>query len=415
MPTAPHVNLTACTGAESVVVTVLSFGMTEASERVDGEAAMLARLDPWLDRQQPATPCIVMDLTSVRARYRRFQERFPTARIYYAVKANPDPQVLAALAGSGACFDVASMGEITRCLGLGIAPERLSFGNTIKRDTDVAAAAVAGVGLFAFDSAGELEKLARAAPGATVFCRLLVRNTGAAWPLSRKFGCSGALAADLLLQARSLGLRPAGVSFHVGSQQTEPGSWADAIGRAARVFQACARQGLDLTLLNLGGGFPARYATRVPPLEDYGDAVDNALRRHFGAARPQLIVEPGRGLVADAGLLRTTVLLVARKSRRSSERWVFLDSGRYNGLMETTGERIRYRLRFRGASGPCDPAVLAGPTCDSADVIYAQHRCLLPRNIAPGAQIDFLSAGAYTGSYASVDFNGFPPLQTYCA
>jgi len=165
--------------------------------------------------------------------------------------------VICALAALGASFDIASEGELTRCREAGISAERLSFGNTIKRENEIADAAASGIGLFAFDSLAELDKLARRAPGSRVFCRLLIENRGAEWPLSRKFGCEAHVAADLLIEAEKRGLDPVGVSFHVGSQQTDPGQWPHAIAHAAWIFRACAHRGLGLELLNLGGGSSA--------------------------------------------------------------------------------------------------------------------------------------------------------------
>lgn len=371
------------------------------------------RIDRFLAERRPPTPCIVIDLDIVRATYRRFRALFPGATIFYAIKANPAAEVIAALAALGASFDLASEGELRRCRELGIAADRFSFGNTIKREAEIADAHAMGVDLFAFDSDAELGKLSRAAPGAGVFCRLLVDGAGAVWPLSRKFGCAPEMAIDLLQRAKGLGLRPLGVSFHVGSQQTEPERWGAAIADAAHVFTACARSGLELELLNVGGGFPAQYRTPIPPLAAYAEAIDGALGRFFGTARPRILVEPGRCLVGDAGLLRSEVLLVARKSYRAHRRWVYLDAGRFNGLPETWAERIVYRLRTPHEGGPSENAILAGPTCDSADVIYERTECRLPLDLAIGDPLDFLSAGAYTASYAAVEFNGFPPIRTY--
>ena len=388
--------------------------MTRGHTGHELDAGGSERIDRFLGERRPPTPCVVVDLDVVRAMYHALHALFPEARIFYAVKANPAPEVIGALAALGASFDLASEGEIDRCRSLGIAVERLSFGNTIKRESAIARAHEQGIGLYAFDSLTELEKLARAAPGTRVFCRLMVGNTGAAWPLTRKFGCAAEMAIDLLARAKRLGLRPAGLSFHVGSQQADPDQWAVAIARAATVFRACARGGLDLDLLNLGGGFPAQYQSPVPALAAYAKAIETALRVHFGSSRPQILVEPGRYMAGDAGLLRSEVLLIARKSRHARERWVYLDAGRYNGLPETQGERIRYRIRTPHAGAPCGPVVLAGPTCDSTDVIYERSGYELPLKLAVGEPVDFLSAGAYTASYASVEFNGFAPIRTYC-
>jgi len=370
-------------------------------------------IDRFLAEQHPTTPCIVIDLDIVRAKYRALQAVLPTAKILYAVKENPAAEVVAALGELGAGFDLASKGEMRRCQELGIPAERLSFGNTIKRETEIALAHADSIDFFAFDSAAELEKLARSAPGARVYCRLLAGGKGAEWPLSRKFGCAPDMATDLLLRAKMQGLRPVGLSFHVGSQQTDPEQWVAAIETSSRVFHACARSGLHLELLNAGGGFPAQYRAPVPDIAAYATAIERALTTHFGGARPRLLVEPGRYLVGDAGILRSEVLLVSRKSRHARRRWIYLDAGRFNGLPETAGERIHYRLRTPHQESPGESVVLAGPTCDSTDVIYDRADYRLPVDLAIGDPVDFLSAGAYTASYAAVEFNGFAPIRTY--
>lgn len=385
---------------------------TEA--RAATAAVTTQRIDLFLAEIRPPTPCVVLDLEIVRERYRALQALFPTANIYYAVKANPAAEIIAALATLGAGFDLASDGEIERCRSVKISADRLSFGNTIKHEIAIARARAQGIDLFAFDSPEELEKLARAAPGTRVFCRMATQGRGADWPLTRKFGCDRVTAAELLLRARVLGLRPAGVSFHVGSQQTDPHQWAIAIGHAAEIFRRCARHGLALELLNLGGGLPAHYRTPVPNLERYADAIDTALHEQFGGSRPQILLEPGRYMVGDAGVLRAQVLLIAQRHYGGGQRWVYLDAGRYNGLPETLDERIEYRIRTSRPGGPGGPVVLAGPTCDSADILYERAGYELPLALSIGDWVDFLSAGAYTASYASVEFNGFRPIRTHC-
>ncbi len=373
----------------------------------------IARIDEYLARHAPPTPCVVIDLDTVRQHCAALQATLPQARVYYAVKANPAPAIISALAVLGIGFELAGTGEIERCLQLGISTDRFCFGNTIKREADIQWAHALGISLFAFDSPAELEKLARAAPGAQVFCRISVDGRGAEWPLTRKFGCSPNLATELLVRAKALGLHPAGASFHVGSQQADPARWATAIAHAARVFHACQRQGVSLDLLNVGGGLPAHYRTPVPPLADYAEVIVGATNRHFGGSTPQLMIEPGRYMAADAGILRSEVLLIAQHGN-DRRRWVYLDAGRYNGLAETQGELIHYAIRTPHDGGPSEPVVLAGPTCDSTDIIYDRARYALPTALAIGDRIDFLSAGAYTASYASVEFNGFRPIATHC-
>jgi ornithine decarboxylase len=372
------------------------------------------KIDRFLAENQLETPCLVVDLDVVAQAYQALRTYLPLAKVFYAVKANPAGEIVDLLQGLGSSFDVASRGEVDLCLGRGVAAERMSFGNTIKKERDIAYAHERGVRLFAFDSAAELDKLARAAPGARVFCRILVESDGAEWPLSRKFGCAPEMAVELLRRARALGLDPYGVSFHVGSQQTKLGQWDGAVGRAAHMFSLLAQTDINLRMVNIGGGFPAHYRGDVPGIERYAAAVMAAITRHFGNDLPEIIIEPGRSLVGDAGIIQSEVVLISEKASGDQKRWVYLDVGKFNGLAETMDESIKYRIRTPADGGPTGPTVLAGPTCDSADILYERTEYRLPMGLKVGDKVQILSTGAYTASYASVGFNGFAPIKTYC-
>jgi ornithine decarboxylase len=374
---------------------------------------MNERIARFLADNTPETPCLVVDLDTIAEAYDELRRHLPLARVYYAVKANPAPAIVVMLEAKGANFDVASRGEIELCLDNGVGAERLSFGNTIKKEKDIVFAYQAGLRLFAFDSVHELEKLARAAPGSRVFCRLLVDCRGAEWPLSRKFGCSPDMAIGLLRRAREVGLDPYGVSFHVGSQQTDLRQWESAVGAAARMFSLLAEADIELRMINIGGGFPAHYNAEVPPIERYAQAVMSAVTRHFGNRLPEIIVEPGRSLVGDAGVIHSEVVLISEKGG-DDRRWVYLDVGKFNGLAETMDESIKYRIATPGRGGQCGPVIIAGPTCDSADILYEKTAYRLPLGLEIGDKVAILAAGAYTASYASVGFNGFAPIRTYC-
>ncbi len=374
---------------------------------------MSEKISRFLAQRQPETPCLVVDLDVIAENYRRLKHYLPLADIHYAVKANPAREIVNLLVGLGSNFDAASPSEIALCLEAGASPARISFGNTIKKQRDIAWAHQQGVDLFAFDSEAELRKLAAAAPGARVFCRILMACEGADWPLSRKFGCDIDMARDLLVLARDLGLDPHGVSFHVGSQQTDLGQWDIAVGKTAMLFTALNEAGIELKMVNLGGGFPARYRRDVAGVDQYAGAIMHAMTRHFGNHIPAMIVEPGRGLVGDSGVLQTEVVLVSRKSYDDEVRWVYLDVGKFGGLAETMDEAIKYPVRTPRDGGTIGPVVLAGPTCDSADILYERTRYELPLDLEVGDKIEFLSAGAYTATYASIGFNGFAPLNEY--
>jgi ornithine decarboxylase len=358
-------------------------------------------------------PCLVVDLDVVRDNYAAFAKALPDTRVFYAVKANPAPQVLKLLAELGSCFDTASVVEIEQALAAGAAPERISYGNTIKKERDIARAFALGVRLFAVDSAAEVEKIARAAPGARVFCRILTDGAGAEWPLSRKFGCAPEMAAGVLELAHRLGLVAYGLSFHVGSQQRNPRMWDKALAECADIFRDLSERGVALQMVNLGGGFPTRYLKHVPAVKAYGQAIFRALRKHFGNQIPETIIEPGRGMVGAAGVIEAEVVLISTKSQDDATRWVYLDIGKFNGLAETMDEMIRYPIRTPQDGAPTSPCVIAGPTCDSVDVLYEKEPYELPVSLEIGAKVLIEGTGAYTTTYSAVGFNGFPPLETH--
>ncbi len=374
---------------------------------------MTPKIARFLACAQPATPCLVVDVDRVEAKFRALQHALPLAQIYYAVKANPARPVLDRLARLGSRFDAASYEEITLCLAAGARPEAISYGNTVKKASAIRCAHAAGITMFAFDSDEELDKLAQNAPGARVYCRLLVDNVGADWPLSRKFGTTVDNARALMLRAAELGLDPYGLSFHVGSQQTSTASYEAAIGRVGMLFTDLRDAGVNIRMVNLGGGFPVRYRDTVPEIDEFGDAIMRAMTEAFGNALPEMLIEPGRFIVADAGVVSAEVVLVSRKAKDDPVRWVYLDIGRFGGLAETEGEAIKYRFRTPHDDGPNGPVTIAGPTCDGVDVLYETSNYRLPLALACGDRVELLSTGAYVTTYASQRFNGFAPLAEY--
>ncbi len=374
---------------------------------------MSDRIRNFLRRQKHDGPCLVVDLDIVRDNYLAFARAMPDSRVHYAVKANPAPEILRLLAELGSAFDCASLREVDLALEAGAAASDLSFGNTIKKERDICGAFERGVRLFAVDSQEEVEKIARAAPGSRIFCRIQCANRGAEWPLSRKFGCHPDMAIEVLEFAAGLGLEAHGVSFHVGSQQPDPEAWDAALQASALVFRTLAERGIHLHMVNLGGGFPAQYLKKVPVVRAYGHAISSALRRHFGNRTPVTIIEPGRGMVGNAGVIKAEVVLISRKRKDDPLRWVYLDIGKFGGLAETMGESIRYPIRTerdRDATAPC---VIAGPTCDSVDVLYEVTPYPLPVSLSIGDEVLIEGTGAYTSTYSAVAFNGFEPLKSF--
>jgi len=360
------------------------------------------------------TPCLIIDLDVIRKNYENLQTYLPWATIYYAVKANPDDAVVSLLRDLGANFDVASRYELDQLLQLGISPERMSFGNTIKKEKDIAYFYEKGVRLFVTDSISDIDKLSRAAPGSKVFFRLLTEGLGADWPLSKKFGSHPDLARQLMKTAVRFGLEPYGISFHPGSQQRDVGQWSSALAIVSQLFN-WARHDLkiDLKMINMGGGFPANYLEPTDSLEQYAQDIKRFLDNSFGLVWPeQIVIEPGRSMAGDAGVIVAEIVNIAKKSVHDRYPWVFLDIGKFGGLIETLDESIKYPIYFEG-EGPVEEVILAGPTCDSMDILYERTPYFMPSSAKIGDKVYILTAGAYTQSYSSVYFNGFPPLKSY--
>lgn len=374
---------------------------------------MTPKIARFLRDSAPATPCLVLDLDRVEENYRRLTSAMPLARIYYAVKANPAQPILRRLVGLGSCFDAASFEEVAACLDAGALPETISYGNTVKKERAIADAYARGVRMFAFDSEAELRKLARSAPGSRVYCRILVGNDGAEWPLSRKFGCEIEMAKELMVLAGELGLDPFGLSFHVGSQQTTTAAYEAAIARVAMLFTDLQEAGVKVRMVNLGGGYPVRYRQEVPEIDEFGAAIMGAMAEHFGNALPDIVIEPGRFIVGDAGVVSSEVVLVSRKAKDDPVRWVYLDIGRFGGLAETEGEAIRYAIRTPHDGTAEGPVTIAGPTCDSVDTLYEKSNYRLPMALTEGDRVELLATGAYVTTYASQGFNGFAPLAEH--
>lgn len=362
------------------------------------------------------TPFLLLDLGIIKQNYEQLTSNFPFAKIYYAVKANPAPDIITLLRDLGSCFDIASRYELDKVLGLGVDPAKLSFGNTIKKPKDIRYFYEKGVRLFVTDSKSDLQNIAMQAPGSKVYVRILVEASDSAdWPLSRKFGCHPDMAYNLLVEAKHLGLQPVGISFHVGSQQRDIGTWDEAIAKTNYLFRALEEEeGIKLSMINMGGGFPAKYMTPANVLETYAKEITRYLQEDFGEELPEIILEPGRSMVGDAGILVSEVILVSRKNNTALQRWVYSDAGKFNGLIETLDESIKYPIiSDRDNTSKCGDVIIAGPTCDSMDIMYEKSRYQLPLNLQSGDKLYWLSAGAYTSSYASVEFNGFPPIKSY--
>ncbi|PZT71776.1 MULTISPECIES: type III PLP-dependent enzyme [unclassified Streptomyces] len=363
---------------------------------------------------------LVYDLDGIRAQYAELRAELPDAVVRFAMKAAPSDEILRTLGAAGAGVDAAGPQELRQALRAGISVEATHYGNTVKSDTDIADAYALGVRTFATDSVQDVRALARHAPGARVFCRLAVDGEGALWGLKHKFGCSAADTVHILRTARRLGLVPSGLSVHVGSQQMDADAWHRAFERLSAVMITLEEHGIVLDHVNLGGGLPARgyLDSGGVPLDPPLDKIFATLREGIEGLRAvhgehlRLVMEPGRSLVADHGTIHARVVRLTRRQMPdgSSQHWLYLSCGKFNGLYEM--DAIQYRLRFpAGPAGPLVPAVVAGPTCDSDDA-YPHDRGLVrvPEGLASGDPVEVLACGAYALSYTTRGFNGFMPL-----
>ncbi len=377
-------------------------------------------LDAWpgplrpdrLDHINRPTPFLALHLPAIAARAEHIQAAVPGIELCYAVKCLPDPSVLATLAAAGVSFEIASFAELELVNDAGGTPARVSYSNPVKPIGQIAAAYAAGCGLFVADGPNELSKLAAAAPGCSVLLRVKVDDRASAFPLSSKFGAPLDHALALLRHARDLGLDPAGLTFHVGSQCSEPEAWAHAIDALTPILAAAADEGMPASVLDIGGGFPARYDAPTPPLEQFTQPMLASLARldAEGLLPGRVLAEPGRALVAESAVLVTTV--IGRESRQDGE-WLYVDCGAYNGLMEAAQTHGRWPYPMRTRTGrPSDATAtftVTGPTCDSSDTL--RRAVTLPADVAAGDRLYVGAAGAYSIAYGAA-FNGFPVPDT---
>lgn len=350
------------------------------------------------------TPFLILDENRLRDNSRRFRAAFPGGRVLFSVKANNHPQVLRLFANEGIDFDVASWGEIEILAAAGVPAERMVFSAPTKIPRHIEQAHQFGVQVFAFDSALELEKLARFAPGALLMARIAVDNQGSYWPLERKFGIQPEEGLNLFEYAVKLGLKPHGLTFHVGSQNSDPLAWVRALERLHPLFESLDQKGIELACINIGGGFPSQFDQPVPAVEEIAREILNRWQEWFGS-QTQLWVEPGRGLVGDAGVMVTTVI---NRARRNGQEWLYVDAGVFHGLIEGLEMfHFPYNILSEKQDEKLIPYTISGPTCDSADVIRSEVH--LPASLTLGDRLYIFPAGAYTNSLERYNGISYPP------
>jgi ornithine decarboxylase len=349
-------------------------------------------------RQKYTRPFLIVDTAIVRDKVRRFRAAMPRVRPHYAVKANPDRRVLKALIQEGAGFEIASVAELDLLVGLGVPAREIFYSNPVKSRDSIAYAAAKGVEWFVVDSLEEMRKVFEVKADAKQYLRIATPNIGSDWPLSGKFGAAAGDARDIVAFAAEIGADLAGVTFHVGSQCRNPENWRVGMEKARAVFDLMLKVGLKPRMLDLGGGFPVRHVKPIPCIEVIGEVINEGLKAF--PEDVQVIAEPGRYLVSDAGYFVCRVLGTAS---RAGKRWMHWDAGLFGGVIETT-EGLKYKIRTE-RSGPDVAWTVAGPTCDSVDVILRDEP--LPSDLQEGDFLYIRNAGAYTTAYAS-QFNGFP-------
>lgn len=359
----------------------------------------------YLDKERIETPFLLIDKDKVREKASLIGRHIKKSRVFYAVKANPDIEILRYLNKLNMNFEIASEGELEILSSIGVKPSRIISSNPVKSLKFLRIAASYGVHSVSFDSADEVDKLAEFIPHCNVYVRLSVPNEGSEWPLSKKFGVELDEAVHLLSYARDKGLNPVGVTFHVGSQCTNIYNWNIALDKAKTLWDLAKKKGIRLKLLNIGGGYPIRYTKNVIGIEAIEKNVNSLIFERF-PRDIEVHIEPGRAVVGDAGIFVTTVI---GKAKREDEDWVYLDVGVFNGLMESVGGiKYSYIVESHKQTRPRKQWTVAGPSCDSFDVI--DKNVTLPEPQV-GSLMLILSCGAYTVSYAS-EFNGFSIPRT---
>lgn len=354
-------------------------------------------------------PTLILDLDKVKENFEVFKSNLPNFKIHYAIKANPNKEILKSLVSLGSNFDAASANEVKMCLAAGAHPSSISYGSTIKTIRDVKYAHKVGVNLFAADSIEEMEKLSTYAPNSNVFIRVLLGDTGAKRPLSKKFGCSPSMALSILEQSKPLNIKIVGLSFHIGSQTLHPQQWFESLDTISELWNNAKEHGHSMNLLNIGGGFPSEYDEAITDIPEYCRVLKNTITQKFGTV-DHLIAEPGRAMVANCGIIAGEVILASKKDTTDSHRWLYLNIGRFGGLYSTDGEVFKYGLSIPNVSGELEEFIVAGPTLHSGDILYERYKPKLPSNVKSGDKILIHNTGAYTSVY-STQFNGFDKLK----
>jgi len=377
------------------------FRIFKSHTEIASKSTILKTLE-FLKTSELEPPFLLIDKTKVKQKVHLIGKNIKNSKVFYAVKANPDIEILKLINKLGIGFEIASEGELNILSSLGVSKDRIISSNPIKSFRFLRIASDYGVPYFAVDSRDEIIKLRDFAPKCNIYVRLSVPNEGSEWPLSKKFAVELDEAEELLVFARKKGLTPSGITFHVGSQCTNIYNWNAALDKAKLLWDRAEKRGIRLAVLNIGGGYPIRYTKNVVEISTIEKNVSSLIYNKF-PKHTEIFIEPGRAVVGDAGIFVSKVI---GKAKRTGENWLYIDVGVFNGLMESVGG-IKYSYIVEGSKN-IKKWTLAGPSCDSFDVI--DKDILLPEPEI-GNLILILSSGAYTISYAS-EFNGFSIPKT---
>jgi ornithine decarboxylase len=359
-----------------------------------------------IDIYKLSLPVLLIDKSVITDKFNKLNNIIEDCNLYYAVKTNPHPEILKHLYNLGGGFEISSLNELKVLKELGIPYEKIITGNTLKAPSFIKEAYDYGVNYFAYDSTYELDKIADLAPGSFVSLRVVVDNNSADWPLSRKFGADPIYAIELLQYAKDKGLRPEAITFHVGSQCMNPASWSNALMVIAEIYEKAKAKGLNIKIINLGGGFPSQLTKPIPGIEEIKVHINKALQDYFQNQDIKYIIEPGRAIVGEAGLMVSSVIA---RANRGVEKWVSLDVGIYQGLFDAI-EGVKWsiisdkELNCVNHKDQLDKFKIGGPTCDSIDVLAQE--LYFPKDISPGDIVYVMNTGAYTSTLVT-NFNGF--------
>lgn len=352
---------------------------------------------------QHGSPLLVLDCDSVREQYRALQAALPYVTLHYALKPLPHPAVVATLACEGASFDLATSGEVDLVRAANVAPERCIHTHPIKRPSDIRYALDYGCSVFVVDNPNELEKFIAFKDEADVLIRLSFRNPQAKSDLSKKFGCSPQQAIEMMQLAKDWGIHVKGLSFHVGSQTLTADKYVAAIRACNDIIRSTAALGLPaISTLDIGGGFPVSYCEEVPNIDVFCAPIRAALDELPETVH--VIAEPGRFIVAKA---MTGAASVMGQAQRDGKTWYYLDDGLYGSFSGIAFDHGHYPISAPFSTGEVQSCVLAGPTCDSIDVISEDIALPVLNN---GDLIVSQVMGAYTSATAT-EFNFFPKAK----